>query len=259
MQSKNNNILLEIVCYSLESCINAKKAGADRIELCGGFLEGGTTPSFGLIKKVLENVDIPVYVMIRPRGGDFHYSESELEVMMEDVIQIKKLKPAGFVIGCLTIDGEVNEKVLKNFMKEFEGFGATFHRAIDVCRNPKLSIETLISLGFESILTSGQANKSIEGLEMLTKMNKWAADRINIMAGSGVNINNVSELLKTGVNAVHFSAIVEIESKMNYQSPNVKMGGENIDEFTNYEADYTKIIEMRALLENYIKSNSMGV
>ena len=241
---------LEICCYSLQSCINAEKGGADRIELCAGMPEGGTTPSFGTLKLALEEVNIPIYIMIRPRGGDFLFNKTEKEVMLEDIRNLKSLKPGGFVIGALTADGKLDLKTIEQQLKEMSGYPVTFHRAIDMCKDPLEALETLASLGIENILTSGLYQNAIEGVDNLKKFTEVAKGRIAIMAGSGVNAGNILNLAKSGVDAFHFSAKKAYPSAMKFRNENINMGGDkSVDEFAIYEADPELIRNAKRLIE----------
>lgn len=246
--------LLEICCFSLRSCKNAEVGGADRIELCGGFLEGGTTPSAGLLKLVLEEVSTPVYTMIRPRGGDFLYTEEELKVMIADIKILREYKPAGFVIGVLTKNGEVDLVSNAKLLDAIGDFSVTFHRAFDMCKNPHLAIEQLISLGIENILTSGQFQMAIEAVSNLKEYKQIASNRINIMAGSGVNPSNILEIATADVDAFHFSAKKAFPSEMIFRNPNINMGAKEADEFLNFEAEIELIKQAKAIIETlYIK------
>ncbi len=243
-------VKLELCSFSLNSSLVAQNDGADRIELCGGFLEGGTTPSIGLIKRTLESVNIPVYVMIRPRGGDFIYDDTEFQVMKEDIIEIKKLNPGGFVFGLLTVEGKIDTIKTKALMELAHPYPVTFHRAFDVCDDPFEAIEDLIALGVENILTSGQQNTAEAGIELLRQLAIKANGRINIMAGSGVGESNVLKFLKAGVDAVHFTAKKAVESKMIFRKESVKMGDDHIDEYINFEADSEKVRKVKSLIQS---------
>lgn len=245
--------LLEICCYSLYSCKNAERGGADRIELCGGFLEGGTSPSIGLVKEVLEQINIPVFIMVRPRGGDFCYSEDEILTMIADIEIMKEYKPSGFVFGLLSIDGNIDIENTKRLIKAASPLPITFHRAFDRCINPEKALEELIYLGIQNILTSGQCNFAIDGFDNLSKWVKLAKGRIQIMAGSGVNPLNIEKIAKTNVDAFHFSAKKAFESKMIRTNNTIYMGGEGIDEFQNYEADIELILQAKAIIEKLEK------
>jgi copper homeostasis protein len=240
---------LEICCFSFQSCKNAEIAGANRIELCGGLLEGGTTPSNGLVKMVLNHVSIPVYIMIRPRGGDFLYSKSEIEVMINDINELKKLKPAGFVFGLLNKNGDIDVPNCELLLNAAGNTHVTFHRAFDMCSNPSMAIGQLIDLGFENILTSGQKNYAHQGIENLKTYVSIANNKIKIMAGSGVKPQNIQEINEAGVHAFHFSAKATLESQMVYRNPNVKMGSEHENEYALYEADSQLIREAVKVIE----------
>jgi copper homeostasis protein len=245
--------LLEICCYSLYSCKNAERGGADRIELCGGFLEGGTSPSIGLVKEVLGQIGIPVFIMVRPRGGDFCYSEDEILTMIADIEIMKEYKPAGFVFGLLREDGNIDIKNTSRLIKVASPLPITFHRAFDRCVNPEKGLEELISLGIQNVLTSGQYNFALDGFNNLTKWVKLAKGRIQIMAGSGVNPENIEKIAETNVNAFHFSAKKAFESKMIRTQNTIFMGGEGINEFQNFEADFELIIQAKTIIEKLEK------
>lgn len=236
---------LEICCYSLQSCINAQLGGATRIELCNGLFEGGTTPSIGLIKLAVKAVDIPVYPIIRPRGGDFVYSDTELKIMEEDIIQAKAVGAKGVVIGILNTDGSVNTQQTKRLVELAKPLGVTFHRAFDMTADPLQALEEIIETGCERILTSGQQNYAIDGANLLGELVQVAAGRIEIMAGSGVGIGNAEELIKTGVDALHLSAKASTESPMRFRNEAVSMASAiNPSEYVRYEASLETIREM---------------
>ena len=246
--------LLEICCFSLKSCKNAEIGGADRIELCGGFLEGGTTPSVGLLKSVVEQVSIPAYVMIRPRGGDFLYNEEEMKVMLTDIKLLKEYQPGGFVIGMLMGNGEIDLVGNARLLEAIGDFPVTFHRAFDMCKNPHMAIEQLVSLGIENILTSGQFPTAPEAIGNLREYKQTASNRINIMAGSGVNPQNIPEIAAANVDAFHFSAKKNYPSLMNFRNPNINMGSKDADEYTNIEADVETIRLAKAAIEKLYTS-----
>lgn len=240
---------LEICCYSLQSCLNAQQGGADRIELCNGLFEGGTTPSVGLIKFAVEAVEIPVYPIIRPRGGDFVYSEAELNVMKEDILQAKAAGAKGVVIGVLNTDGTVNIQETKKLVELAKPMGATFHRAFDMTADPFQALEDIIEAGCERILTSGQQNYAADAIALLTKIVKAADGRIEIMAGSGVGISNAEKLAKTGVHALHLSAKKTNESPMQFRNEAVSMASAvNPSEYVRYEADLETIKEIKKVV-----------
>ncbi|HWV64572.1 copper homeostasis protein CutC [Chitinophaga sp.] len=217
---------LEICAGSVASCIAAEEGGANRIELCDNLLEGGTTPSYGTIALAREKVKIDLYPIIRPRGGDFLYSDLEFEVMKRDIELSKQLGCNGVVIGILTPDGRVDKKRCKILVDLAWPMGVTFHRAFDMTDNPFEALEDIISIGCERILTSGARNTALEGAVLLKELVERANDRIAIMAGSGVRAANIAQLITaTGVTEYHTSAKAYEESGMIYRNPNVSMGG----------------------------------
>jgi copper homeostasis protein len=250
MYIKNSSKKLEICCYSLLSCLNAEAGGADRIELCGSMPEGGTTPSFGTVKLAVEQVNIPVYVMIRPRGGDFYFNVHEKEVMLEDIRTLKILNPGGFVIGALNTDGSLDLKTIESQLEAIGDFPVTFHRAFDMCKNPDEAVRILADLGVENILTSGLYQNAIEGVENLKRFSEIAEGRINITAGSGVNPGNILHLAEANVHAFHFSAKKIYASEMIFRNELINMGGDkSVDEFATYEADIPLIKQAKVLIE----------
>ena len=198
---------LEVIGFTIESCMIAQAAGAHRIELCDNPSEGGTTPSYGFIKTARENLSIELYPIIRPRGGDFLYSEIEFEVMKADIENCKSL-------GC---DGTVDKKRCKQLVEFAYPMKVTFHRAFDRTNDPFKAMEDIISIGCERILTSGQKNLAIDGEELLNKLVKQANNRIIIMPGSGVNSDNIETLVKnTNTTEFHTSARTFVNSKMEF-------------------------------------------
>jgi len=220
---------LEICANSVASCVEAQKGGAYRVELCAAIPEGGTTPSYGDIALARELLDIKLNVIIRPRGGDFLYSALEQRIMLKDIEIARKLGADGVVIGCLTAEGEVDMKRNKELIDAASGMSITFHRAFDMCRDPFESLEKIVSLGCDRVLTSGQQPKAEQGIPLLKQLVEKAAGRIVIMPGSGVNAQNIAKIAKeTGAKEFHLSAREQIESKMVYRNPDVKMGGKTI-------------------------------
>ncbi|MCE7042151.1 copper homeostasis protein CutC [Dyadobacter sp. CY312] len=221
---------IEVCAYSLESCINAQAGGAGRIELCGGLGEGGTTPSAGLIEMVKEYVQIPVYVMIRPRGGDFVYDFFEEEIMRKDISTAKKLGADGVVLGVLHPDGQVNVERTKALVEFAHPLKVTFHRAFDLTPDPMKALAAVIETGAERILTSGQKPSAPEALELLAQLAKKANGAIEIMAGGGVNHTNAAALAETGVHALHLTAKVFRPGRQKYFPAGISMAGEIPDE-----------------------------
>lgn len=186
----------------------AEKLGADRIELCDNLLEGGTTPSYGTIKKTLENVKIPVMVIIRPRGGDFEFSADEIEIMKEDITRVKNLGGYGVVIGALKGD-KIDIDATKALIKEAKPMSITFHMAFDEVQDKFCAIDQLIELGVDRILTKGGTQSAMEGKEQLRELAAYANGRIGIMPGKGVNKENRDFLLEyTNTKEIHGSKVV---------------------------------------------------
>lgn len=224
----------EVCANSVASCIAAEQAGADRVELCAGIPEGGTTPSLGAIavaRDVLKNTKL--HVIIRPRGGDFLYSEEELEQMFHDINVCRKWGVDGVVFGCLTSEGRVHMLDNRDLMDEAKGMSVTFHRAFDRTVDPFKALEDIIGLGFDRILTSGQQPKAIDGVNLLEQLHDKAKGRIHLLAGSGVNEDNIREIYEhTGIHEYHFSARVGIKSGMKNMGGHVYMGAKGADEQT---------------------------
>ena len=241
-----NDYKLEICANSVASCLEAQKGGAWRVELCAAIPEGGTTPSYGDIALARELLQIKLHVIIRPRGGDFLYSPLEHRIMLKDIENAHRLGADGVVIGCLTPEGEVDMARNRELMNAAAGMSVTFHRAFDMCRDPYDSLERIIELGCDRLLTSGQQPRAEDGIELLHELVGKAGDRIIIMPGSGVNANNIAKLAKeTGAREFHLSARESVESGMIYRNPNLKMGGDRIfiDEYTQQVTSAEKVAE----------------
>lgn len=205
-------IRIEICTNGYQSVINAQENGADCAELCESLEVGGVTPSYGTLKKVAADMRIPVRVLIRPRSGNYIYNEAELEMMCIDIKLIKELGYEGVVIGALNENGDLDVPKIRAMMKAGEGMKFTFHRAIDACNNPLDALKTLVELGFDKVLTSGCKPKAVDGIDMICKMQEQYCDKIKIMAGGGVNINNVMTIInETGVSNCHASLTVEVD------------------------------------------------
>jgi copper homeostasis protein len=221
----NQEIAVEVCAYSLFSCIAADRAGADRVELCASPYEGGTTPSTGLVKRVLSDTSIQVHAMLRPRGGDFCYDSTEKQTMLAEAADLVAAGVHGLVVGALLPNGDLDVDFLADVRRVAAGVELTCHRAIDVARDPLDVMEGLINLGFVRILSSGQKDKAMDGIDALAEMVERAAGRIQIMAGSGVNPQNCTFFKQIGVNAVHLSARTVRNSLMEYRRPGISMGG----------------------------------
>ncbi|MFD2572255.1 copper homeostasis protein CutC [Spirosoma soli] len=243
-------MVVEVCAYSLDSCLTAQRAGAKRIELCGGMAEGGITPSAGLIQIARRHLTIPLFVMIRPRGGDFLYSESELAVMEADILMAKELGADGVVLGILQPDGSVDEVQTRLLVELAKPLPVTFHRAFDMTSDPAEALEAVIRTGAVRILTSGQRSTAEAGQLVLRQLVKQAANRIEIMAGAGVNSQNAKALAQAGVNALHLSGSTKHDSKMIYRQPAVSMASALPGEYEYIEANDAKIRSVVQLINS---------
>lgn len=279
------DFLFEICANSVESCLAAQEGGADRVELCAGIPEGGTTPSYGEIKiarKLLNKTKL--HVIIRPRGGDFLYTPLELERMEEDIRLCRELGVDGVVIGCLTPEGEVDMEANRRLIalakddasswsasgKNLNPMTVTFHRAFDRTADPMKALEDIISLGCDRILTSGQQPKAINGTTLLAKLEKrieeleklresqgeHSSHKIHLLAGSGVNEENIREIFDaTGIHEYHFSARVNVPSHMKHYNHEVYMGAKGADESNSL---VTSVERVRNTIHNLIETKKQG-
>jgi copper homeostasis protein len=214
---------LEICSFNLASAVLAQGAGADRIELCASPAEGGVTPSPGVIRGAREQLRIALYPIIRPRGGDFLYSDEEYRIMLRDIEYCKMLGCNGVVIGLLNADGTIDQARCARLVEAAYPLGVTFHRAFDWAANPFEALETIIQLGCERILTSGQRPTAEEGVQLIDQLVRQADDRIVIMPGSGVRSSNIVSLAeKTGASEFHTSARLLQASSMEYVNASMK-------------------------------------
>ena len=235
---KREDFMVEICANGVESCLAAQEGGADRVELCAGIPEGGTTPSYGEIKvarRVLTTTRL--HVIIRPRGGDFLYTDLEVERMAEDIAVCRQLGVDGVVFGCLNADGTFDLEKNRYLIECSRGMSVTCHRAFDRAVNPEQALEDVIALGFDRILTSGQQPKAEQGIDLLARLNRQADGRIILMAGSGVTEQNIRRIREaTGLNEFHFSGRESVDSAMQYVNPNLYMGRPGANEAA---LDYT--------------------
>lgn len=242
--------LVENCANSALSALRAQEAGASRVELCAGMPEGGTTPSFGEIKLARELLTIKLHVIIRPRGGDFLYDETEARIMLEDIRMARELGVDGVVIGCLTPEGELDVPLMRRLIEAAEGLSVTCHRAFDMCRDRLSALETLIELGCDRVLTSGGAATALEGADELARLVDQAQGRIVVMPGCGVNASNIQTLVhRTQAREYHLSARSSYPSPMRYRHEGVSMGGVvHLDEYSRELTDPDKIASVLHLL-----------
>uniref|UniRef100_A0AAQ4RZV0 Copper homeostasis protein cutC homolog n=1 Tax=Gasterosteus aculeatus aculeatus TaxID=481459 RepID=A0AAQ4RZV0_GASAC len=232
--------LMEACVDSVESAVNAERGGAGRLELCSSLLEGGLTPSQGLLHVVKQCVKIPVYVMVRPRGGDFLYSDQEVEVMKKDIELMKTHGADGLVLGALTEDGRVDAERCMEFL------------AFDMVHDPVAALETLVSLGFQRLLTSGCENSALEGLPLIKQLIDQAKGRIAIMPGGGITERNLQRILEgTGAQEFHCSARSSRDSAMKFRNTCVTMGASfSAPEYGLKVADVSKVRTLNAIARN---------
>ena len=234
--------ILEICAGSVESAIAARDGGAARIELCAALEIGGTTPSAGLIAEARKIEGIVLNVIIRPRGGDFLYNEHEAACMEQDIRTCRQLGADGVVIGALTAEGDIDTALCKRLIDAADGMSITFHRAFDMCRDPKRALEELIAIGCDRVLTSGQAATAEDGLPLLKELVQQAAGRISIMPGCGVNSGNAARILQaTGTVEIHASARKSVGSGMLFRHSGVSMGTPGSDEYARKETDINEV------------------
>ena len=234
--------ILEICAGSVESAIAARDGGAARIELCAALEIGGTTPSAGLIAEARKIEGIVLNVIIRPRGGDFLYNEHEAACMEQDIRTCRQLGADGVVIGALTAEGDIDTALCKRLIDAADGMSITFHRAFDMCRDPKRALEELIAIGCDRVLTSGQAATAEAGLPLLKELVQQAAGRISIMPGCGVNSDNAARILQaTAAVEIHASARKSVGSGMLFRHSGVSMGTPGSDEYARKETDANEV------------------
>lgn len=238
------NPRLEVCANSFPSALAAEKGGAIRVELCENMAEGGTTPSYATIKLSKERLTIQVWPIIRPRGGDFLYSDDEFELMKEDIKICKTLNCDGVVTGILLANGEIDKKRCAELIELAYPMPMAFHRAFDMSNSMEKALEDLIELGFVRVLTSGGAENAYHGIETLTKLIDQANGRIEVMPGAGINPENILEIAsKTGAKSFHSSARIKINSEMQYRNQASKMGS-IVDEFQYEQTSSTLVKQM---------------
>ncbi|MER9054891.1 copper homeostasis protein CutC [Mesorhizobium sp. M0213] len=231
--------LIEICVEGIDGLLAAQAAGADRVELCASLIEGGVTPSFGTVRTALELATIPFHVIVRPRGGDFLYSEAEYRSMLADVGALADTGVAGVVIGCLNADGTIDEQRMSELVQAAGRLNVTCHRAFDMTRDPTEALETLIRCKVGRVLTSGQRDTALEGADLLADLVRQAGDRIIILGCGGLDPENIGKVRrKTGLSEMHFAALKDVPSAMRYRNPRVGMGGTDLDrEYRNTVTD----------------------
>jgi copper homeostasis protein len=239
--------LIEICVASIQSALAAQRGGAARIELCDNLYEGGTTPSYGAIKMAVDQLDLGVHVMIRPRGSDFCYDATEFELMQENIKICKALGVQGVVFGILLPDGHVDVERTKQLTTLSSPLSVTFHRAFDVTSDPLAALEDVIETGAHRLLTAGQQNKAPLGADLISTLVKQAGHRIIIMPGSGLNKRNIKEFRdQTGAREFHLSAQETIDSQMTYRKQGIYMG--SLPQIPEYTINRTSVHIVRHMV-----------
>jgi copper homeostasis protein len=232
-------MLFEICVDGIDGAVAAQEGGGDRVELCASLLEGGITPSFGTIRAALKLCYLPVHVILRPRGGDFLYSDAEFATMLDDARQVAKLNAAGIVIGCLAPDGRIDEERMTALIEAAQPLSVTCHRAFDMTRDPFEALEALVRCGVGRVLTSGQRDTAVEGANLLAALVEKAAGRIIILGCGALAPDTIGTVRrKTGLTEMHFASLKDVPSAMRYRNPKVGMGGSDLDrEYRNTVTD----------------------
>ena len=241
-------MILEVCVDSVESAVNAERGGADRLELCGDLIVGGVTPSYTLFNRVREKVNIPIHVLLRPRFGDFLYSEEELEILIR---QAKLFHDAGadnLVIGCLTKEGRLDIPANAHIIEAAGSTPVNLHRAFDMCRDMDEALEDARNLGIVSILTSGGCSSALKGLDTLNRL-KQNSGKIDIMAGAGINPDTLRYIKEHScLTAFHMSGKKVLKSQMEYRNPQVSMGLPSLSEYEIWQTDEDVIRQAKNIL-----------
>lgn len=236
--------LLEACTDSVESALEAAEGGAHRLELCANLIIGGTTPGVSQFKQIRKSLELPIHVLLRPRYGDFYYTEREFQMIREDAAMFIQLGADGIVAGCLTPEGNLDRERMEILRETAKSRHFTLHRAFDMCQCPYRALEDAVSIGADTILTSGQQNSCLEGKALLKELIRLAGSRINILVGSGVNARTIPSLAKeTGARQFHMSGKTMVDSGMVYRKENVSMGIGPIGEYAIVRTDKVQIRE----------------
>jgi copper homeostasis protein len=232
-------VLIEVCVENTDGLVAAQRAGADRVELGASLLKGGLTPSWGMVEEAKRVATIPFHVIVRPRGGDFLYSEIEFAAMLADVEALRRLGIAGVVVGCLTARGEIDEDRMRVLVGAAGPLSVTCHRAFDMTRNVGAAVEALVRCGVARVLTSGQRDTAVDGIDAIRAAVSAARGRLKVMACGGLDADNIAMVRDaTGVPELHFAALRTEPSGMLYRNPNVGMGGTELErEYTNQVTD----------------------
>jgi len=242
----SDNVLIEIAVDSVASAIAAERGGAARVELCANLLEGGVTPSAGMIAAVRAAISIGLQVMIRPRGGDFSYELDEIDVMARDIAMAKSLGADGVVLGVLTTSGRVDVERARRLVDLARPLEATFHRAFDMSADLLGSLEDICATGADRLLTSGGEANCVEGMETIAALSKAARGRIAIMAGGGIRPENAARIIAaTGVREIHSGLSTTMESPVAYRNPRVSLGKAQGREYQRHQVTEESVRQLR--------------
>lgn len=238
------DFLLEACVDSVESAVAASRAGANRLELCSNLIIGGTTPSPALFEQVRANCNCKIHVLIRPRFGDFCYTDHEFQICLKEVGQFRALGADGVVIGILKPDGTLNMEQMRSLTEAAGNLSITLHRAFDVCADPYEALEEAVLLGVNSILTSGQKDHCVEGMDCIRKLVELSGGRVDILVGSGVNPERIRQVYEgTGAVSYHMSGKKVLDSSMVYRKEGVHMGLASMSEYEIWQTDPVLIEE----------------
>ena len=247
----NKPSLLEVCLESFESSLAAEQGGAQRIELCADLLEGGTTPSAGMIRTVRKHLQIAIQVMIRPRGGDFLYTNAEFEMMRHDIEVAKDLGADGIVLGLLNPDGTVDLERTRELVALSHPLPVTFHRAIDVSRDLPEALEAVIESGAARVLTSGGKSSVVDGASTVARMVEQAGNRIVIMPGCGIDRDNIIDVMhRTNARELHIALDRPVQSEMRFRKAEIPMGGVEGREYLRFVAEAAAVRDVVTLLQN---------
>jgi len=243
------SLVFEVAVDTIESALTAQECGAHRIELCAGLALGGITPSHGMIAVARERLQIPMNVIIRPRRGDFLYTEPEFEIMRRDIEYAKSLNVNGVVLGLLSADGTVDTVRTRILIEQARPLKVTFHRAFDMTSDPLQALDDLIQIGVDTVLTSGQQASAEQGLPLIEELVNQAGNRIQIMPGAGITPDNIRKVVDgSGANEFHFSGKATVDSSMTHHNKNLAMGGEG--SLSEYELQVADEETIRAIIKN---------
>lgn len=249
-----NNYILECCVDSAESALEAAGGGADRLELCAALVIGGTSPSLALYEEIRKYSCIPIRVLLRPRFGDFLYTDHELAIIKREIGLFKEAGAEGVVIGCLTADGDLDMEQMKELMREADGMKVTLHRAFDLCRDPLLAYGQAAELGIDTILTSGQQGSCLEGMELLQRLceKQRKEGGPDIMAGAGVTPDVIRKFLEqTDIASYHLSAKRVLDSGMRFRKEGVPMGLPAMSEYGVFRTDGRIVGQAKKILEEH--------